>query len=55
MNKEYSVEELKLMLTKAEATIEKQAERIQMLEKYIKDSGLELPDDDEVKEIMKQL
>jgi len=46
INKEYTVAELKLLLSKAEAEIGKKVNRIQILESVLMDSGLKLPAED---------
>lgn len=45
INKEYTVAELKLLLSKAEAEIGKKVNRIQILESVLMDSGLKVPED----------
>ncbi len=50
INREFTVAELQLLLERAERTIEKGVQRIQLLEKMLKENGLALPNDDELGE-----
>ncbi|RZK10965.1 MAG: hypothetical protein EOO43_19750 [Flavobacterium sp.] len=47
INREYTVPELKLLLDKAEKTLEQKEKRIKVLENYIVKNGLPLPKDNE--------
>lgn len=55
INKEYSIEELKQLLEKAESTIEKREKRIRALEKIIADMGGQIPDEEVVNMIQETL
>ncbi len=48
INREYTVPELKLLLDKAEKTLEQKEKRIKVLENYIVKNGLPLPKDSEL-------